>query len=108
MTDTCPETVSNVNGFHFRECGRPVKRNGLCGIHAASKKRERNDAARLERKAAAQVIVDRLLAHGVRAYVAWDGNPEVSMGAADLADLLDATLVNAPAEDETTEDSDGE
>jgi hypothetical protein len=31
-SEVCPKHV--WNGYDFYDCGRPVKRNGLCGIHA--------------------------------------------------------------------------
>lgn len=46
MTDTerCPVDV--WNNYQAHTCGKPVKRDGLCGIHAAAKdRRERNAIA---------------------------------------------------------------
>lgn len=45
---TCSKRVPR-GPYDWRPCGRPVKDDGLCGIHlAAKRKRERNDAARRE------------------------------------------------------------
>lgn len=36
----CPELVSDgQRSVSFHRCGRPIKRNGLCGLHAAAKER---------------------------------------------------------------------
>jgi hypothetical protein len=46
--ETCPETVWSGDSWNGRRrpCGKPVKRDGLCGIHARSadlaKERERH------------------------------------------------------------------
>ena len=52
----CPKIIHDDGwGFHSHVCGRPVKRDGLCGMHAAAKeRRERGDAARLEEARARQ------------------------------------------------------
>ena len=33
-TPTCKRSVS-IDSWHSRACGRPVKKDGLCGIHVA-------------------------------------------------------------------------
>lgn len=45
--ERCP--VEQWEGFTSWQCSRPVKRDGLCGIHAAAKeRRQRNDQDRRE------------------------------------------------------------
>ena len=48
---TCPEVVYSGGWGSSHKCGRPVKRDGLCGLHASAKeRRERNDAERRDRE----------------------------------------------------------
>ncbi len=89
MGDTCPALVASHGGWRHNPCGRPIKRDGLCGIHAAAKEKMRaNDEAAQARTAEAQVIVDRLAAHGVSAYANRDGC-HITTSPKALADLLD-------------------
>lgn len=73
---TCLEFVSHPSGFGGRDCGRPVKRDGLCGVHAAAKeRREKNDAARRTRAArtneSAREARDVALVFARAGYEAW-------------------------------------
>jgi hypothetical protein len=84
MTDeTCQERVSNgARSVSFHTCGKPVKEEGLCGVHlAARRRREANDAKRdlewrqdRKRKDLAQDICNRLAAMGI------DADPHFSAG----------------------------
>lgn len=47
----CPELVHG--DWHSSVCGRPVKRDGLCGIHARAKETRDATAARWQVRAAA-------------------------------------------------------
>lgn len=102
MSDTAAEQVGTCpaiawNGYSSYTCGKPIKRGLLCGAHAAAQeRRQRNDAARAERKSEARAVVDRLAAHGVSAYVDYDGKPQVGLGAEGLADHLDSLFRSAP------------
>jgi hypothetical protein len=72
-TSTCPELVSDRDGWGSHRCGRKIKRDGLCGLHAATK--ERRDAQTAEyhaqverseqRQAAAEDRARRLRRHGI-------------------------------------------
>lgn len=89
--ETCPKPVYDHGGWRSHACGKPIKRRGLCGIHAAAEERvEKNNQARDRAKAEAQTVVDRLAAHGVRAWVNFDGTARISMTPEALADHLDA------------------
>jgi hypothetical protein len=64
----CPEMVTPSGGrgfFHSYVCGRPVKQDGLCGIHATAKrKREKSDREwreRIEEDSAIQTHVAAFL-----------------------------------------------
>src|SRR4051794_889759 len=50
MIETCQERVSNGSrSVSFHICGKPVKDEGLCGLHlAAKRRREATDRARRE------------------------------------------------------------
>lgn len=44
--DTCPVRVYGSHDFQGHRCGKPIKRNGKCGVHAAAdERRERNRAS---------------------------------------------------------------
>lgn len=65
MTDATKCPAWAWDGFHSSTCGRPVKRNGKCGIHAAAEERvARNlaeeEAARQERERLASELSARL------------------------------------------------
>lgn len=48
--DRCREYVHNAGGWSSARCGKPVKRNGMCGVHAAAvERRAKNSADRAER-----------------------------------------------------------
>lgn len=51
MTATCPEVVFRGQPYHERReaCGKPVRRRGLCGIHA--NQADRSDANRAREEA---------------------------------------------------------
>lgn len=90
-TETCK--VEKWDGWRSRACGRPVKRDGMCGIHAGAKERgERQRRAKEEaleqKRANSAVIVERLVRHGVSARVGFDGSVFLP-GPARLADELD-------------------
>lgn len=102
MTDQ-PETcqTDTWNGYRSYPCGRPVKRNGMCGIHAAAlERRERNDerwrqefaakeARAAEARAKAPIIAARLARHGIEVEPSrWDGRIALPDAEA-LADILD-------------------
>lgn len=75
VTGTCPRVV--WAGFDSHPCGRSIKRDGLCGIHAAAddrmraseKKSAEKRAASDDRQAAAQSALNEL---GI------EGSPEYS------------------------------
>lgn len=91
MSERCPREI--WNGFQSYGCGRPVKRDGLCGIHAAADDRvAKNRAARDDAKVEAQAIVDRLAVHDIPAYVSYDGTARLALSPEGLADLLDGRL----------------
>lgn len=91
--ETCPADVYTQGAWTPHICGKPVKRRGLCGIHAGAQERiEKNDRARVEGKARSQLIVDRLAKHGVYAFATADGTARISMSAEALADLLDGEV----------------
>lgn len=83
-TTTCPQTVyTDSRDVRGHRCGRPVKDEGLCGVHLAGKRRrQENDAARAteraeddQREAAAQALCDRLRALGIRAHPHYASHP---------------------------------
>ena len=83
--ETCP--VETWDMWSRRTCGRPVKRDGMCGLHAAARERKaRNDearaAARREAEDAAERDRVRLSKHGV--------GYQHRFTAAEVADILDA------------------
>lgn len=49
--EKCPVNVSDsARGWHPFPCNRPIKRDGMCGIHAAAvDRRQANATARAER-----------------------------------------------------------
>ena len=56
MTETCPVTMS-IGVWTSRICGKPVKRDGLCGLHAsAAERRKANSEARQVKGAAADAL----------------------------------------------------
>jgi hypothetical protein len=65
---TCPEMVSRGSWSPRERCGRPVKQDGLCGIHATAKRKadEKDQAYRAkvnesaEAKARANRYAERL------------------------------------------------
>lgn len=53
----CPAIISHVGGWGSHRCAKPIKRDGLCGVHAAAKdKRERNDAERAEKERSREAL----------------------------------------------------
>lgn len=97
--ETCPKEV--WNGWNHRTCGRPVKRLGLCGLHAsaierAQRKEADRIAARGERATNSAALVDRLARHGISARVRYDGALTLPDAHA-LADELDAHYPNGGA-----------
>lgn len=79
MTDpvtTCRKDVWDRVGFRSSTCGRPIKRDGLCGIHAAAidkmkandKKHAEERKASGERQSAAQAVLDELGVEGAPEY----------------------------------------
>jgi hypothetical protein len=77
---TCRESVSNGTFFGYHTCGRPVKDEGLCGLHLSAKRRRvAKEAAYQEKRAAedarqkqAQDACDRLADRGIRAQPHYD------------------------------------
>lgn len=47
---TCQESVAYGSGYHFRICNRPVKEEGLCGLHLAAKRRREARMAQADRE----------------------------------------------------------
>lgn len=85
MPEVCSEIVSG--DWSIRVCGKPAKRNGLCGRHAtASEKREANhiawktkwnaeqeaDARSRENERSAADYVARLAGYGIKSSIAYD------------------------------------
>lgn len=96
-SETCPVDVWTPGWFQAHRCGRPIKRRGMCGVHAGAEERAEAKAAALaERKSEGQVIVDRLTGHGVSAYVDFRGAPRLGISPLGLADLLDALAAPRP------------
>jgi hypothetical protein len=74
MSDTCPMSVHSGSVWHPRTCGKPIKRDGMCGVHAAARdRRNANDAERArrseERRQKAFRLTDLL---GVPVHASWD------------------------------------
>ena len=104
MTDTakagptCSKRVS-IDSWHQAACGRPVKDEGLCGIHlAAKRKRAANNVKREQHwqdekkrieaaKAAAAKVPNAMIHSGVSGY---DGRIVVPASIADEYDALKA------------------
>ena len=57
--EKCPERVHSPGTFSSHRCDRPVKRDGLCGIHAAAADKRARAAEEYQRKAAARDAVVR-------------------------------------------------
>jgi hypothetical protein len=56
---TCREPIGEAYSTRVRHCGRPVKEDGLCGIHlAARRRRAKNQRAREDRRARNNRIKD--------------------------------------------------
>lgn len=78
--DRCPVDVQDFGGFRFHLCGRPVKRNGMCGLHArVEEQRELRDReyreeyrANEELKLASERLCDQLSEAGFKATVHYD------------------------------------
>lgn len=90
--ERCPEEM--WDGWHGHICGKPVKRRGLCGVHAAAVERKERNAAdkereKEERSATSAQWVERLARHGITANVGYDGHL-VMPGAAAIVAALDA------------------
>lgn len=49
--EICKKYVSSGTWSKPRQCGRPVKENGLCGIHAAAERRKEANYRRWELEA---------------------------------------------------------
>jgi hypothetical protein len=110
MTEqTCQERVSNgPRSVSFHTCGKPVKDEGLCGVHLAAKRRkEANSEARrsyydeqARLRQASERRVDALAEHGIYASVEYCFDFARQQGAytggvvlrGDDADALVATL----------------
>lgn len=54
---TCPERISNGMWSGYRTCGRPVKMNGLCGLHASARERAKKKSNEREQRVAEGVEV---------------------------------------------------
>ena len=111
MTDTakagptCSKRVS-IDSWHQAACGRPVKDEGLCGIHlAAKRKRAANNVKREQHwqdekkrieaaKAAAAKVPNAMIHSGVSGY---DGRIVVPASIADEYDALKAVEAAARA-----------
>lgn len=96
--ETCPK--ESWDGWRSFSCGRPVKRDGLCGVHAGAKDRVEKNAAkrassRAERAAVSEALVTRLARHGIKARVyPYNGSLDLP-SAATIADALDAKYVDS-------------
>lgn len=96
MTDDgCPEILRSGDAWSRRSyrCGKPIKRDGLCGVHAAAKdRRAKGDRERVEREQRAKVLADRVEAiTGVRPYVRWEyGALKLTCDAEKFVAALDA------------------
>ena len=92
--ETCPVRLRGGSLLYPRVCGRPVKEDGLCGVHLEARaRRDRNADARREERARmveqSSLIAARLRRHGIESQVGWSG---VLVGPAweSVADALDA------------------
>jgi hypothetical protein len=78
MTDQCQEQVSDGGRWpSFHTCGRPIKRDGLCGLHAAAKdraaQRDRDMAAKRDGQKRAKASAEAALTElGVKGRAAYD------------------------------------
>jgi hypothetical protein len=92
--ETCKR--SKWDGSRSQPCGRPVKEDGLCGIHLGAERRKANNAEKRKVDQAdtlrrGQALADRLARHGIEVRVSqWNetGVSQPSMAA--IADMLDA------------------
>ena len=95
--DRCPRWTGDT--WHQRPCGRPVKRRGLCGIHAAADERAqanatardaadraRDDQARRCREAASDL--SQALGFDVSTTFTLGGQPVVTLSPANAERLI--------------------
>lgn len=69
--DVCQVRMGDT--WHRYPCGRPVKEDGLCGIHLAAKQKvARNDAVRKAQESEIEATVARLREYGLTARPARD------------------------------------
>jgi len=74
---TCRKDVWDRTGFSSHPCGRPIKRDGLCGIHAAAiDKMKANDKKHAEKRNASDNA--RLGAEAALRDIGVDGHAEYS------------------------------
>jgi hypothetical protein len=93
-TPRCPEIT--WSGYQSYVCGRPIKRNGKCGIHAAAaERRERNDRERDEKERADRAVRNELLQfmeqNGINGSVMqdrWTGAYKITVSRDELERLL--------------------
>lgn len=95
MTETCPKTLWRGSDWGGRRvtCGKPVKRLGLCGVHArqleASQDRERQRAIEDARRKDAAAVAAMLKAlTGLDFFAAGDRVAILADGARDLVTRL--------------------
>lgn len=95
MTETCPKTLWRGGDWTRRwvTCGKPVKRLGLCGVHArqleASQDRERQRAIEDARRKDAAAVAAMLKAlTGLDFFAAGDRVAILADGARDLVTRL--------------------
>lgn len=88
--ETCPVDVwsREIFGGHYI-CGKAVKRNGKCGIHARVDEQEAaKKKSREEKIAHAATLTERLARHGINARISYDGSVYLP-SAGELAAVLD-------------------
>lgn len=92
-TEKCPEMVSQGMWDGVAPCGRPVKRDGLCGIHARAKEQREAKADKGREEAAEARMMKDLLTKlaGVAPHMdrhPWTNTLRATFDAEDLAAAL--------------------